>query len=79
MDCEFGFVERHLTRSNGKTYGKPSANMECPITCCGFAMYCIMARQGGLETIILMEVGFVSGRRATRMCIESRLFRVFWK
>ena len=40
---------------------RPSANMECPITCCGFCNVCIMARQGGLETLVLMEVGFVSG------------------
>ena len=43
---------------------------------------CIMARQGGLKTTVLMEICLVSGGHATRMCIEFSLvfvcFRMFW-
>ena len=41
---------------NGKTSGKPSANMECPIICCGFCTVCSMAGQAGLNTTVLMEI-----------------------
>ena len=59
---------------------KPSAKMECPITCCGFCNVCIMARQGGLETIVLMEVGFVSGEACDKdVYWVLGCFRVFWK
>ena len=54
-------LSKALGRSNGKAYGKPLANMECLIICCGFGNVCIMARQGGLNTTMLMEICFVSG------------------
>ena len=33
--------------------------MECPIKCSGLCNVYIMDRQGGLETIVLMEIGVV--------------------
>ena len=63
-----------LTRSNGKAYGKPSANMEYPITCCRFCNVFIVATRGGLKTTMLMEICFISGKACDKDVLSPRLF-----
>ena len=68
---------RQLTRSDGKTCGKPSVNMDCPITCSRVCNLLIMAKHGGLKPTALMEICFVSGQACKNflMCVlNPRLF-----
>ncbi len=61
------WIERkHWTKSNGKTYGKPSANMGCLITLHPFRNVFLTPTRGGLKTAILVVFLLISEEEGDR-------------